>query len=55
MGFLIFLIFKKTNLGVEKIISKVEFSAEPGKQMIIVTQIFDAPRELVWKIYTIQN
>ncbi|MGA2677413.1 MAG: SRPBCC family protein [Methanobacterium sp.] len=32
--------------------SKVKFSAEPDKQMIAVTQIFDAPRELVWKIYT---
>ncbi len=25
--------------------------AEPGKQMMVITHIFDAPRELVWKIF----
>jgi len=34
------------------IMSKVDVVAEPGKQMIIITQIFDAPRDLVWKIFT---
>jgi uncharacterized protein YndB with AHSA1/START domain len=28
------------------------FTAEPGKQEIVVTSIFDAPRELVFKAYT---
>ena len=32
--------------------SKLDFVAEPGKQTTVITQIFDAPRELVWKIYT---
>jgi uncharacterized protein YndB with AHSA1/START domain len=32
--------------------SNVEFTAESGKQMIVITQIFDAPRDLVWKIIT---
>jgi uncharacterized protein YndB with AHSA1/START domain len=31
--------------------SNVDLVAEPGKQMIVITQIFDAPRDLVWKIY----
>ena len=39
-------------VGVENIMSKVDFVAESGKQTIIITQIFDAPRDLVWKIYT---
>lgn len=30
----------------------VNLLAEPGKQMVVITHIFDAPRELVWKIYT---
>ncbi|MGB8232388.1 MAG: SRPBCC family protein [Methanobacterium sp.] len=32
--------------------SNVDFVAEPGKQTIVITQIFDAPRDLVWKIIT---
>jgi uncharacterized protein YndB with AHSA1/START domain len=36
----------KTNM------SKVDFLVEQGKQVIVVTQIFDAPRDLVWKLYT---
>ncbi|MGB7969153.1 MAG: SRPBCC family protein [Methanobacterium sp.] len=32
--------------------SKVDFVAESGKQTTVITQIFDAPRDLVWKIYT---
>ena len=31
---------------------KFNLLAEPGKQVIIITHIFDAPRELVWKTYT---
>ena len=31
--------------------SKAEFIVEPGKQEIIVTREFDAPRELVFKTY----
>ena len=26
--------------------------AEPGKQMVVITHIFDAPLDLVWKVYT---
>ena len=32
--------------------SKVDFVAESGKQTTVITQIFDAPRDPVWKIYT---
>jgi uncharacterized protein YndB with AHSA1/START domain len=32
--------------------TEVKFFAEPGKQNIVVTQIFDAPREMVWKVFT---
>jgi uncharacterized protein YndB with AHSA1/START domain len=32
--------------------SNFDFMVEPGKQMVVVTQIFDAPRDIVWKIYT---
>lgn len=32
--------------------SKVDFVAESGTQTTVITQIFDAPRDLVWKIYT---
>ena len=35
--------------------SKVDFVAESGKQTTVITQIFDAPRDFVWKIYKIQN
>jgi len=31
---------------------KMEVIAEPGKQEIIMTRIFDAPRELVYTVYT---
>ena len=32
--------------------TKTDFIAEPGNQEIIITRIFDAPRELVWKAWT---
>jgi uncharacterized protein YndB with AHSA1/START domain len=32
--------------------TKVSLLAEPGKQMIRIIYIYEAPRELVWKIYT---
>jgi uncharacterized protein YndB with AHSA1/START domain len=32
--------------------SKTHLIAEPGKQEITVTRVFDAPRELVFKVYT---
>jgi uncharacterized protein YndB with AHSA1/START domain len=32
--------------------SKLNLMAEPGKQEIIMTRVFDAPRELVFKTYT---
>jgi uncharacterized protein YndB with AHSA1/START domain len=32
-------------------ISETKFVAEPGKQEVIVTRIFDAPRDLVFKTY----
>lgn len=31
---------------------KIKVIAEPGKQEILYTRIFDAPRDLVFKIYT---
>lgn len=31
---------------------EVDFTAEPGKQEIIITREFDAPRELVFKAFT---
>lgn len=35
--------------------TKTQFTAEPGRQEIIVTRVFDAPRELVFKAYTDPN
>jgi uncharacterized protein YndB with AHSA1/START domain len=35
--------------------SKINFIVEPGKQAVGVTRIFDAPRELVFKLYTDPN
>ncbi|HKV32385.1 MAG TPA: SRPBCC family protein [Candidatus Dormibacteraeota bacterium] len=32
--------------------AKAEYVIEPGKQEIIITRVFDAPRELVFKAYT---
>ena len=32
--------------------NKTNITAEPGKQEIIITRIFDAPRELVFKVMT---
>jgi uncharacterized protein YndB with AHSA1/START domain len=32
--------------------SKLDIIAEPGKQEIIITRVFDAPRDLVFKAYT---
>lgn len=35
--------------------SKTEFIAEPGKQEVIITHIFDAPKELVYRAFTDPN
>lgn len=35
--------------------TKTQFIAEPGRQEIVVTRVFDAPRELVFKAYTDPN
>jgi uncharacterized protein YndB with AHSA1/START domain len=32
--------------------SKTDFIAEPGKQVVVIKHVFDAPRERVWKLYT---
>ncbi|MCK9342331.1 MAG: SRPBCC domain-containing protein [Massilibacteroides sp.] len=32
--------------------AKTHLTAEPGKQELVITQIFDAPRDLVFKAYT---
>lgn len=32
--------------------AKAEYQIEPGKQEIIITRVFDAPRELVFKAFT---
>lgn len=31
---------------------QTEWIAEPGKQEIVLTRVFDAPRELLFKVYT---
>jgi len=31
---------------------EIELKAEPGKQEIVITRVFDAPRDLVFKAYT---
>ena len=36
----------------EKTMEKTEYVIEPGKQEIIITRVFDAPRELVFKAMT---
>ena len=36
----------------EKTMPKTEYTVEPGKQEIIITRDFDAPRELVFKAFT---
>ena len=35
--------------------SKIDFIAEPGKQETVITRIFDAPRDLVFKAYADPN
>jgi len=35
--------------------TKTNLIAEPGKQEIVITRIFDAPRELVFKVFTDPN
>ena len=42
--------FNLKKIGVENIMSNVDIVAESGKQTIQITQIFDAPRDLVWRI-----
>jgi uncharacterized protein YndB with AHSA1/START domain len=37
--------------GGEITMSKTHLVAEPGKQEVTVTRVFDAPRELVFKVY----
>lgn len=32
--------------------SRTTVTAEPGKREVVITQVFDAPRELVWKALT---
>ena len=32
--------------------AKADFAVEPGKQEIVITKIYNAPRELVFKVYT---
>ena len=36
----------------ETTMGKTNFVIEPGKQEIVITRVFDAPRELVFKAYT---
>jgi uncharacterized protein YndB with AHSA1/START domain len=35
--------------------TKLNLIAEPGKQEIVMTRVFDAPQELVFKAYTDPN
>ena len=32
--------------------STTDVSAEPGRQDVVITRVFDAPRELVYRVYT---
>jgi uncharacterized protein YndB with AHSA1/START domain len=32
--------------------TRTNLTAEPGKQEVVITRLFDAPRELMFKIYT---
>src|SRR6267142_5439400 len=36
----------------ETTMAKTEYVIEPGKQELFITRVFDAPRELVWKVFT---
>jgi uncharacterized protein YndB with AHSA1/START domain len=36
----------------ETAMAKTEYVIEPGKQELFITRVFDAPRELVWKVFT---
>ncbi len=36
----------------ETTMAKTEYVIEPGKQQIMITRVFDAPRELVFKAFT---
>ena len=38
-----------------KTMAKTEIVAEPGKQEIVITRVFDAPRELIFKTVTDPN
>ena len=38
--------------GATSTMAKTEYVIEPGQQMITVTRVFDAPRELVFKAFT---
>jgi uncharacterized protein YndB with AHSA1/START domain len=40
---------------IEKNDNKTKIAAEPGKQELVITREFDAPRELVFKAYTDQE
>jgi uncharacterized protein YndB with AHSA1/START domain len=35
--------------------SKTDYVIEPGSQEIVITRVFDAPRELVFKAFTDPN
>jgi uncharacterized protein YndB with AHSA1/START domain len=41
-----------TRVREETMAMKTEFVIEPGKQEIVATRVFDAPRELVFKMFT---
>jgi uncharacterized protein YndB with AHSA1/START domain len=38
--------------GATSTMAKTEYVIEPGQQMITITRVFDAPRELVFKAFT---
>jgi uncharacterized protein YndB with AHSA1/START domain len=45
-------LFGKANYGGEKMMGKLHVVAEPGKQEVIMTRMFDAPREKVFRYFT---
>ncbi len=39
-------------VAVENRTKKTAFTVEPGKQEVVITRVFDAPRDLVYKVFT---
>jgi uncharacterized protein YndB with AHSA1/START domain len=42
----------QTRIAIETTVGKTKLVAEPGKQEIVITRLFDAPRDRLFKAYT---